>query len=323
MARLSAILLTILVLPGCGYFQDVKPKDQDPVADLTAKLVQLQERLASWKAEARGLRDPATGWLLGRSCDGTLWQGKYAAAADTAPSKAPILDAEGRGYRRPLPRCWNPQSGDQGAVSTWSRDMGMGLILWSWRTRDRDAAERHQDYGIGKDWFMGQPVADGRVLYSLDIRSVLHQVVFYLGGKDHGQRQWPGTYPGGLDDFHAHLQVMSIQVRGEVAAAHGDADALPREPPAEMHAVALDINGLMYRRLEEHHQREPENPYFAAVWGHYSGKAETALNLCLDPAEKVGSYVRCEDFRRCQLAELIHACDYVQRVYQNRWTPTY
>lgn len=275
-------------LSGCGYLR----RDRDPIPPPRINTIALEELYSEMLSEALSLRDPETGWLTPDDCDGMIWTGKYAASrgvegVDVGAAEFPA--SPGRFGRRPPPRCWNPEQGDVGSKTTWSRDMAIaGLLPYSFATMRLDILTRHADYGEAHDWRMGEPVFDGRVFYTPSVVGVLYEVIYDLGGGDNPKRRWPSLYSEGLTDYEAHLQVMDIWLRSKIEGlGHGP------------------ISEVMYNRLEEHAAREPENPFYQYVWGIYSGDLQKAVDLLLREDGPVGSYVRCKEFRRCQLAERI------------------
>lgn len=276
------LTLTLLILSACA---PAKNRSVEPTEDDRLDLV--KKRYSELLTEAEELRS-ADGWLVFDDCDSILWSGKYAASlyVEGVDLSASEYDGDGRFYRRPVKACWDGE--DQGSKTTWSRDMGLGLIYGAVYQGRLDILERHAAYGEKKKWLMGEPFADGRVLYTPSIIGLLYQGIYFLGGEDNAARKTPNVYPAGLKDFQAHLQVLDIYLRGY---------------------VELGIRDAMLDRLKEHSEREPKNPFYAAVYSRYTGDYDKAVELCL--GEDVGEYVRCEEFRRCQLAELINSCSIV------------
>lgn len=327
--RLHGLLFTVALL-GCGH-KDDDSTPQIPAAD--PRVADLRTAMAANKAEAESLRDPITGWLVQDDCDSMLWTGKYGAVTGITGvdlTVAEYPEEPGRFARRPLTNpCWTPEQGDVGSKTTWSRDMARGLFPYAWRTKNIALLERHAAYGAAHDWLMGEPLDDGRTIYTPATIGGLYQTIHALGGAENINRLWPDFYPAGLVDFEAHLQVMNIWLRGEVEEelarqqkpGNSD-DANPTKPmPDDASDVdkvpqgfaLLNVNQQQLDRLKEHAARDPRDPLFQAELGVYTGDMGPALDVCLDPAMPVGEYVRCGDFRRCQLAAWLFACDIVLR----------
>lgn len=173
-----------------------------------------------------------------------------------------------------------------------------GLFPYAYLSGRRDILERHGAYGKAHQWTMGEPLADGRTVYTPGLIGMIYKTIFAMGGPADPNALWPDVYPAGLTDYEAHLQVMTIWLQGEVATKLHDLDAVPRRG-----AGLLDVTGTMYQRLEEHAAAEPSNPLYSYVLGKYTGDQNHTLDLLLDPAMPLGSYVRCADLEQCRLAE--------------------
>lgn len=306
------LFLVALLALGCSTNEAKEPQPDSRVADLQARFQEVM-------LEADGLKDPTTGWLVFTDCDSYLWSGKAAAAGLTGfdPSAAEIKP--GRFVRRPPPYC----TSENPLWSDWSRDMFAGLNAYAWRSGDRAILERHLVFGRAHNWIMGSPFGDGRSVYLPATYGRLYQTIFALGGPDDAKRLWPDTYPTGLDDFEAHLQMMNIWLRGEIEEKLREGDARPRTDLEDdvggsggVVQNLLDVSDKQLSRIEEHAAREPKNPFFQCLKGIYSGDFGPAIDALLDPAMPVGSYVRCDEFRRCQLAEWIFSADCVLRRFK-------
>lgn len=312
-----AILFGGIFLLGCQK-KDVPEKA--PLPD--PRVEELRTKIQQAHDEAKTLRDPQNLWLTPDDCDGALWTGKYGAVLggeSIAWDVAEYPEEPGRFARRPLT---SPCAAD---TPSWSRDMGIGLLTYAWRQRDKALLERHERYGFAHDWSMGEPFGDGRAYYTPAMRGKLYQTLLALGGPDNIQRHWPDLYPTGLTDFQAHLQVMGIWLRGEVDEAFkasgtspghsGDAGPAPTtDDPAGLQSLAVTAttqSALDILRAQA--QRDPRDPLFQAVYGMYTGDMAPAITACLAEDQYAGEYVRCEVFRKCQLSAWLFACDLVSR----------
>ena len=283
------------------------------------------------------LRDQKTGWPKARDCDGMIWAGKYASSRYTSGVDIESAQIEpGRWSRRPLPPCWNETDGNVGSPADWSRDMFIaGLAPWIWKTQRLDLIQEHVDYGKANNWMMGEPLADGRTIYSPSLIGITWQILYALGGENSVNRIWPSIYTKDLDDYQAHLQVMDIWLRGEIAKSLNEADAIPATPPQGSEVVSVvEVNGnlslhqgkgepveglrlsdgsyrllsvseTMFKRLEEHAAREPRCWAYQAMLGIYTGSQKAILDLVED-GDFSCSYARCDDPEEaCILAEKI------------------
>ncbi len=295
---MKTIFLTLFSVAACG--SPHKEKEAQP----SSKTEELRTLFNDKKVRAEAIRDKETNWLTRLDCDSFLWNSKYASAVeDVDMLLAEYTDSPGKFGRRPPPWCWTPDGGDQGSATTWSRDMAAaGLLPWAWLKGKLAVLERHAAYGASHSWQMGEPSSDLAVYYTPQIRGLLAKEIIGLGGAASAEALWPSVWPAGLADYEAHLQVMNIWLQGAIAAKLQDADAIPRRDDG---AVELtDISDSMYRRLEEHATREPQNPLYQYVLAKYrDGNQAQTLELLLDPAMPLGSYVRCADLEHCRLAE--------------------
>lgn len=285
------ILFIFLTILACG--PEAKPLK--PLPD--NRLVRLQEQLDKDVARAKHLRDRSNGWLTATDCDGMLWTGKYASArpvnnVDIEAAEDPERD--GMFHRRPTP-CWTKEEGDIGAKFEWSRDMSLGLFAYAYRKEQLELLQRHASYGEQNTFVMGEPLGVA-VFYTPNIIGIMYQLIHALGGGDDPFRHWPGWYPSGLDDYQAHLQVMSIWLRCYVKTDEGSHGAITEK---------------MKALLKEHVDREPNNPLFQYVYGLFTGNMGPAIDTLLDPERPVSGYVRCSVPETCKLAELIFVEDLV------------
>ena len=257
------------------------------------RLDKLKTLYAEKSAEAIKLRNPLNGWIITGDCDAMLWTAKYATTSCHSVSlEAAESSLEpGRFYRSPMKKCVALGK----SKTTWSRDMGMGLIAYGWKCQQRGLLERHRGYGIKNNWTMGHPISDGRVLYTPQIIALLHEAIFRLGGSNSPNRALPSIYPSGLDDYQAHLQVLNIWLREEMEDG---------------------ITDLMFDALQEHAKREPNNPFYQYMVGLFLNDQDKTISLLLDPKMPVGEYVRCGEFKRCQLAEWLFVANLVLESYK-------
>lgn len=308
-ALLLPLLLGCVFLTQCGCHPEGRRAEKEPAAD--ARVDEVEAEYDRLQAKAAVLDDEATGWIE-LDCDAMIWEGQRAAVSRTdsgTPLLAEYPNEPGRFNRRPAP-CWTSELGDVGSETTWSRDMAVaGLLPYAWLKRRLDVMERHRAYGRDHTvltlWRMGEPLSDGRVLYSPALSGVVAQVINALGG-DAPERQWDNTYTSGLHDFEGHLQVMDIWLRGDISHATEQWDDCPNK-----NAPAGSISETMFKRLEEHASDEPTNPKFAAVLGKYTGDMSPAISNLLNGG--TGSYTRCGE--PCDTAERMFAAWVILRQY--------
>jgi len=264
-------LLIVLSLFACG-----KSSKKEIVAGIPANQQRLLNKYNEKILLAKSLADPNDGWLEKSECDGMLWAGKYTCGGGAVNIYAAEYASDaGKFNRRPAPYCGEEFGNSK---TTWSRDMGMGLITYAWCNKDLMAVERHASYGTKKNWIMGEPFADGRVVYTPSIIGILYQTIYSLGGKDSQARAWPSVYTSGLKDYEAHLQMLDIWLRGEMSGSRLE--------------LNLDISQTMFERIKEHSNREPNCPFYSYMRGIYEGNLDPVTDMLVTSDDTPCEYVR-------------------------------
>lgn len=290
----GTILVISILLTSCGHLKTNKPVD--PTHVTTEKKQALINEYRAMLHRAKELRDPVSGWLVYRDCDSMLWSGKYAGATgvfDVDLRASEVTGAPGKFRRRITRDCW--QRGE--SRSTWSRDMGLGLIHAAIRTGQLDILESHARYGKQHNWIMGEPLESLTPIYNAHLIGILFQGIFELGGDNDPARLWPGNYKSGFDDYKAHLQMWSLWLRASIYKRKGQALG--------------PISNVMLERVKEHAHREPDNPFYWFVMGLFTGDMNRPIDLILREDQPVGTYVRCHELERCKLAERIFTADLI------------
>lgn len=241
---------------------------------------QIENLITESTAALNALADPATGWPSITDCDGTEWAGL--ACAGGYPVKIELAEySPGEIHRRPAPSCWNATEGDVGAKATTSNDMLLGYMLCAWERKDLAAFQRLADYGERHHWIMGAPASEvDRVVMRPNLLSLLGRAIYDLsdGADNRAYRRTPMIHLPVLADYERHLQAIGIVLAGEVTTS-GEAEL-------------IDINDSMLKRLRELTEAEPLNPGFATALGIYTGDMTRAVDLFLDTATPIPSYVR-------------------------------
>ena len=266
--------LILLILTSCSCSKPVDRKP--PLKFQNAELV--AARNFDLLEQAEDERD-FNGWLVA-DCDGMLWTAKYASARGVGGVDILAAEIEPGRFGR---------SHENDCDEHWSRDMGLMFIIWAHRTGNLPALERHAAYGREHNWKMG--TGDGRTIYTPQMVGHLYQAIFDLGGEDNANRMWPVIYPGGLDDYHAHLQMLGINFRFE----------------------ADKVTEIMVKRIKEHAEREPSCGFYQVMLGTYTGDFSQAIRILSQDDKNKCEYVRCDGMKGCQLAEDIWATDLLLR----------
>jgi hypothetical protein len=284
--RLVFFVFCALLL-SCGLNDGKVKKTKDKI-DIS-ELERYQEKRVLM---ARDFADE-NGWITPDDCDGMIWSGKVLAVLNPGFGDiraAEYDDEKGKFSRRPKPYCWTKDGGDQGSKTTWSKDMAIGgLIPYVLLQNDRSILSDHMSYGERKGWQMGEPLADGRAIYTPSLVGMLHRLAKKMGLKhDNFYVQVGHIWNSGLVDYKAHLQVMSIWIEGEIAGGK--------------------ISAAMRQRIIEHVTREPKAVFYQVMSAIYVGDYEQAINLCSSDAFSVGSYVRCSNKDACSLSDMLFSC---------------
>lgn len=273
---MAALLILICLMAGattCG-----KKKDEQPIisSPKKAELYELYLKKIT-EAEARRSKD---GWLGTAECDAMLWTGKYSCAAkDVNILPAEYPEQPGRFNRRPAPFFCEVNAG---SATSWSRDMGMGLITYAFCNDNLAVLQRHASYGVSKQWKMGEPLDDGRVVYTPSVIGHLYQAIYTLGGADNANRVWPSIYSQGLEGFQAHLQMIDIWLKNEISQRQIDLGLNAGTEQENKKGVQLSISAIMYDRIKEHSTREPLCPFYQYMRGLYdSGQMTETIDLLM------------------------------------------
>jgi len=321
MTRIIFVLIWFVFI-SCGYFESI---DEKPTQE-GDKWQHLYWLIDQWIEKSEEIRDLETGWLCVKDCDGIIWAGKYA-SSPLVKEKVNIRAAEypsqpGKYTRRPLSSglCWSEQLGDQGSQTNWSRDMATaGLLPYAFFTGQREILEQHAAYGEKNHfildglplWQMGEPLNDGRTVYTPGLVGLVYQLIYAMGGEDNSNRRIPNIFISGLDDYQAHLAVMHILLLGEASIQVGDADSIPAQQDEKLNL--LSISGVMFKRLKEHAERESNCPLYLATYHRYhDGIYDSAIDA-LDNEYLDCEYIRCGDDQQCHLAEKIFVATLLTR----------
>jgi hypothetical protein len=306
MLKVTLLIVTALFSIHCGGNKEKSLADNDNIGIL-------KELYIKTLNVANDRREILTGWLTPTDCDGFLWSvGKYASSPGVEgvnPRSSEYPGEPGRYNRRPMQLLDQAPCYPVGSPNTWSRDMGVGLITYAWEKQDLPLLEDHAAYANEHNAVMGEPLGDGQVTYTPALLGLLYQAIYALGGEDNPNRFWPGIYPAGLDEYEAHMQMLSIELRREISQSTGEAISL------NDNTQLLEISDRMLERINEHAAREPDNPFYAYMQGQFTGDMTPAIDLCLRIDKPVGGYVRCATLEDCRLAEWIFACGKVLHVF--------
>lgn len=279
------LLAMLILLTSCNALDLNRTKEPTSPGRASELESEYNRRLALYTGRTLATQ----GWPSDSDCDGTKWAGE-ACAGGAAVAIARAEYSPGEIHRRPGTACWNAGQGDVGSKTTVSRDILEPYMACLWRTGDLAGLQRLADYGEARDWLMGEPPVDPRVYLGTNLIGLLGRMIYALslGDDDRYYRRLFKIYPEVTEDYEQELQALGIQLQGEVTE---ELRALELDPSLEVQAL-LDINDQMLARLEGLARADPDNAYFHAVLGVYTGDLARATELLLDAATPVPSYVR-------------------------------
>lgn len=215
------------------------------------------------------------GFLSDDHCDSLLWT----SLASVGGLDADVLAARednGQWHRRPQMDCY-----PDGSKSSISRDMLLGVMWWALEFERKDVASGLISYGKAHNWFMGEG-DPSRTFLTPALQATLADITKKLGGADEViLRNYPQLWTEDQKGFEAHLQVLHILLRGRVNDG---------------------IDDVMLKRLKEHVERNPLNPFFQFAAHLYTdGDQSEALSQLLKssyfPDDRLpSSDDRCEEW---------------------------
>lgn len=260
----------------------------------TDQLELMQDKMLSLHEKALPLAVENEGWLVDDTCDAMMWTSLYGTATvDFINIEAAESETEpGRFYRTRQKTCWVKGREKQRSGSTWSRDMGLSLLIYLYSQGDLETIKRHIEYGKstpGPRWRMGEG-RWARIYYSSALKSLWYQTAKKLG-YDYQVLRLPNTYFKGLKDYEAHLQGLFIDHMGELYG---------------------EISDVMVSRILEHSSRLPDMAFYEYLRAKYLGNTSRIVDMCLSDTGFSGDYVRCHD-KPCELAEQIFVCGRVTK----------
>lgn len=318
------LLFLVFTVFGCSYVNGDRQETAEPSEN--PRVTELRDAVTLKRAELEPLLD-ADGYPVGRTdCDLTLWVGE-ARFAGVAVNLNFVEYAPGFIIRRPTP-CWTPEQGDIGSKSTGSNDMLAGYMLGRWKERDAGAFQRLAALGEKNrvffpipGWKMGDPYPDmaSRVVMRPTGIGLVGRAIYALtgGADDRSYRKWQPLYGPGTDS-ERHVQAVGILTDGLVMEAlrTGGLDAEADEPPPG-NELKTDVTLNELDALEHYVSVEPDNYFFHAVLARYTGDTSRAVDLLLDDATPVPTYVRGAHQRAYELIHWLAAAQVVLELFGN------
>lgn len=218
------------------------------------------------------------------NCDSVLYSGLLGAGGAVVDLTAARL-ADGTWTRNPTRDCY----ADGGSDSTFSRDMFMGLLWWTFENSRLDVAQATYDYCALQPTFtvtgciFGQgSLFDPKYIITQNGLATLTRLITTLGGSDHPVIDNLYTKESsGLVGFEANLAVLHILLRGRLENS---------------------VSDLNLAVLKEQADRQPQNALFQFAYHKYTDGDQTSAIAVLEneqyfPADRLPTSAdRCEEY---------------------------
>ena len=296
------LFLLFLIFVGCA---PGKSEPKDPVAD--ERLVDLQAK------QAKKIDEYKKGWPSETDCDGLLFAGQACAAGMDLDIHRAELEP-GIWHRRPEKACHTEQDGDVGSKSSISNDMVLGLYVCLYARGDYESLKRFADVSEKNKWLIGIPKERVQeVLLKPNQVGYLGRMLLDLSdGKDRrGYAKLFAAYLPVTEDYQRHLLALGVYLNGLIAE---NLEAKGLKPYSDKDQVVSTISGLKdhaVEALDKLIEAEPNNYFFHAVRGIYSGDMAPAITLLLSDETPRPTYVRGDRADRFELAHWLFTTDIV------------
>lgn len=207
----------------------------------------ITKKLSLYKQKQREKHQDEFGFIDTKHCDATLFSGLQSAAG----VKVDLIQArsdDGAWHRRPkkYEACYPGHS-----RSSLSRDMCLGMF-WSWySTKDLKSAEEFYEYCKKNNYIIGKG-DPSTLMLGTAMETLLCELIYSLGGKDHPARKYRRSWSKNLDGFLVHLVFLHIALSGEINGY---------------------IDEKMMDVVEYYAFKYPYNPFYETVYFRYTTKS--------------------------------------------------
>ncbi len=298
------LLATLLALTAC---KDAHKSKTATESDLLSDLAALHSERLKEYAKAT---EATSGWPSATDCDATKWAGKACMGGAVVAINLAEYQS-GEIHRHPAPETCYDTARVEDVGTTVSRDMMTGYLGCLWERRDLAAMQRMADFGEAHDWIMGLPVTEPRVFLGTNLVGLLGRMIYAVsqGADDRYYRRLFKTYLPVEADYEKDLQAMGIDLQGLVTEEL-------KSYELDVSLELLDVNNMMFTRLQDLVNEHPGDAYFQALLGTYTGDMSAAARLLLDPATPLPTYVRGDNVENYARAQWLSAARAVLRRYQ-------
>lgn len=230
-------------------------RDNEPVESTTS------EALANKKAFycAEGKRVLSERGFMDDKCDSLLFTSLWAVACEPSFSVQEWEDPEfpGKWHRNPQRDCYL-NGAPNGAASSISRDMMLGLWHLLWSKQDKENIRDLISYGEKNNWVMGEAKDLETLISRATLSPQLISLLYAMEGSAELTQQSDDAI-GVNTGFRAHLDVLRILLNSLVRGA---------------------ISDLELRLLKAQAERQPHNALFVGAYEKFKGGSK-AIDLLL------------------------------------------
>lgn len=184
-----------MLLGACGSADHASQSTSTPIQEL-------ESQVAAYKALS------SSGWT-DESCDGLLFSALTAVGRDEPIDIEAAQGAPGQWFRNPGHGCYPVN-----AASDVSRDMILGLMVYSVHFQRLDLLQDLWSYGQTHRWVMGR--GDDRAIMTPASIGRLARAIAYLGGKRHAEAAIQDI-PSTIASYQGHLALLGIYLDGHMA----------------------------------------------------------------------------------------------------------
>jgi hypothetical protein len=249
-------LISAVLVVSCG-------KNINPKAPLFVEKSTLIEKQVTYLELIEKHRGPS-GWIKDYDCDGLLFNSIAKVSGVEGIDLHKAFDGD-RWYRSPSKDCYPDRS-----KSTISRDMLLGVLLYSAITRDSSIPESLLAYGEENGWMMGEGVIS-RTWFSFNLRRISAEIIKLVTGNELDKYlKIPLIVTGTKEGYQAHLESLILLIKGEWGS----------------------LDQLDFLAVRSYYRRNPDNAVFSYLYhryadGDFSGTVRTLLDEGLFPSDRL------------------------------------
>jgi len=248
------LLITILLLTGCSYFE----KDKTPKVTNSHEMIGELERVHALYLSLEHEGQDKYGFNTG-TCDKLLMTALQVASGGKA-DLTQARDPDGRWWRTVERNCLS----GGGAASSISRDMILGVVLAAMVTKNHDMIDKLIEYAEEHSYIMGDHngSVDGesRTILTPALIASMMDVRWALEGRDM-RAKTPQVW-GHIPGYQTHLQAIHILIRGLVDGG---------------------VSTYMLKAMEKNIESDPTNALYRSIYHKFTdGDQSKACDLLFE-----------------------------------------